>query len=79
MSEIKRRLQLALVSAYDLFGTAMLAGMAFKADIEKWNNVQQLINPVEEWIEPYKKGVQYYRKLYTALKELMSQTRKFER
>lgn len=61
------------------FGAAMLSGMAFKADIEKWNNVQEQINPVEEWIEPYKKGVQYYRKLYITLKELMSQTREFER
>jgi sugar (pentulose or hexulose) kinase len=57
----------------------MLGGMAFKADVEKWNNVQEQINPVEEWTEPYKKGVRYYRTLYTTLKELMSQTREFER
>ncbi|HOA17080.1 MAG TPA: xylulokinase [Fervidobacterium sp.] len=61
------------------FGAAMLGGMAFKADVEKWNNVQEQINPVEEWTEPYKKGVRYYRTLYTTLKELMSQTREFER
>lgn len=59
-------------------GAAMLAGMADKAPVERWNQVEKTFIPDPDWSKVYDQAIVYYRKLYSSLEQLMAETRRFE-